>query len=143
MAETEAPSTGTVAVHTTAMIPIADLSPELEDSSTKSIKAVVTLKWPYSSSSGTIALLLAEPDFRLRRAKGQVRVQFSGASAKAIARSEISSGDEVTLSLEGVEWAKDPKTTQAPGQSVDWELRFTERVVAQVSMLVELSLRVY
>jgi len=70
------------ALQTTAHIPIAQLTPLLAAPASRSIKAVVTLTWPYSSATGSVAFLLSEPDFRLRRTRGQVRVQFSGSSAK-------------------------------------------------------------
>jgi hypothetical protein len=117
-----------------AHIPIAQLSPNVEALSEKSVKAIVTLTWPYSSATGSVAFLLAEPDFRLRRSKGQVRVQFSGSSAKKIAKSGIASGDEVTISLDGVEWLRDAAAPSTPGRGVDFELKFTERLLLQVCL---------
>ena len=116
----------------TIHIPIAQLTPILSAPSTRSIKAVVTLTWPYSSATKSVAFLLSEPDFRLRRTRGQVRVQFSGSSAKSIAKSGIASGDEVLLGLEGVEWVHDEGTVTTPGRGVEFELRFTERLLLQV-----------
>ncbi|TAQ86437.1 hypothetical protein B7494_g5247 [Chlorociboria aeruginascens] len=118
----------TTQLTTTSHIPIAKLTPDLESASARSVKAIVTLTWPYSSATGFVAFLLAEPDFRLRRKNGQVRVQFSGSSAKNIAKSGISSGDEVILSLDGVEWVHEASTTGTPGKSVELELKFTERL---------------
>ena len=112
-------------------IPIADLDPSLETFHT-SIVGIVTLIWPYSSSSKTFGLLLVEPDFRLRRNKGQVRVHFTGSSATAVARSGIGIGAQVSLSLVGVQWAKDESTPKTPGKGVEWELRFSERLALQV-----------
>ncbi len=117
----------------TTLLPIAQLTPSLSTPSLHSIRAVVTLIWPYSSSTRSLALLLAEPDFRLRRHKGQVRVNFKGPSAKAVARSGIGSGDEVVLALEEVAWGKDHATVNTPGKGVECELEFGERVVMQVS----------
>jgi hypothetical protein len=119
-----------------AHVPIADLSPELDAQSSKSVKAIVTLTWPYSSATGSVAFLLAEPDFRLRRSRGQVRVQFSGSSAKRIAKSGIASGDEVVISLDGVEWLRDATAPPTPGSGVDFELKFTERLLLQVSLTI-------
>lgn len=123
-----------------ANIPIAELNPALDTQSSKSVKAIVTLTWPYSSATGSVAFLLAEPDFRLRRSKGQVRVQFSGSSAKRIAKSGIASGDEVIVCLDGVEWLRDAAATATPGRGVDFELKFTERLLLQVWLNL-LSLR--
>jgi len=113
-------------------VPIAELAPSLPSTDTKAIKAVVTLIWPYSSSTKRAAVLLAEPDFRLRRRKGQVRVQLAGASAEAVARSHIGIGDEVTLRLLGAQWMSNVENTKTPGRSVDWELRYGQRLVMQV-----------
>jgi hypothetical protein len=121
-------------------IPIAQLTPDLSDPSTKCFRAIVTLIWPYSSSNSTLKVLLAEPDFRLRRSKGQVRVQFSGSSARFVSETGIGSGDEVFLSLDGVGWIKDESAGQTPGRSIDWELKFSERLVLKVSpILVEMT----
>jgi hypothetical protein len=119
----------------TAHIPIAQLTPLLSEPSTRSLKAIVTLIWPYSSIHGSFTVLLAEPDFRLRRTRGQVRVQFSGPSAKAVVNSKIGSGDEILLSLEGAEWVKDGSVAQTPGRGIEWELKFTERVLLQARVL--------
>jgi hypothetical protein len=117
---------------TTSHIPIAQLTPLLSVPASRSIKAVVTLTWPYSSATGSLAFLLSEPDFRLRRTRGQVRVQFSGSSAKEVAKSGIASGDQVLLSLDGVEWVHDEAAVATPGKGVEFELKFTERLVLQV-----------
>lgn len=119
--------------HATAHIPIGQLTPLLAAPASRSIKAVVTLTWPFSSVSGSIAFLLAEPDFRLRRIRGQVRVQFAGSSAKAVAKAGIASGDEVVLCLEEVEFVQNEGTIiSTPGRGVEFELKFTERLVAEV-----------
>jgi hypothetical protein len=97
------------------------------------VKAIVTLTWPYSSATGSVAFLLAEPDFRLRRTKGQVRAQFSGSSAKAVSKSGIASGDEVILSLDGVEWVQDEAPFATPGRGIEFDLKFTERLLLEVS----------
>lgn len=119
-----------------AHIPIAELSPTLDKPSSKSVKAIVTLTWPYSSATGSVAFLLAEPDFRLRRSKGQVRVQFSGSSAKRIAKAGIASGDEVVLCLDGAEWMRNGAAPSTPGSGVEFELKFTERLLLQVRLRV-------
>ncbi len=110
------------------LMPIAELAPSLPDLNTKAIKAIVTLVWPYSSATGSAALLLAEPDFRLRHRKGQVRVQFAGACGKAVARSGVGIGDEVRLGLQGAAWLEGGNTLNTPGRSVDWELVFSGRL---------------
>ena len=61
---------------TATPISIAQLTPDLSAPSTRCIRAIVTLIWPYSSSTSTLKLLLAEHDFRLRRTRGQVASAF-------------------------------------------------------------------
>lgn len=112
-------------------VPIVDLKPSLETQHT-SIAGIVTLIWPYSSSNRTLSLLLVEPDFRLRKHKGQVRIHFTGSSATAVARAGITIGAQVSLCLVGVQWAKDESTPRTPGNGVEWELRFEERLAFQV-----------
>src|ERR1700760_465757 len=87
-------------------LPIAAL--EQRDGLTGStlVKGVITLIWPYSQSSKKAAILLAEPDFRLRHKQGQVRIQFGGSSALALSKSQIEIGDEVILALQGVRWVE-------------------------------------
>jgi hypothetical protein len=110
---------------------ISELNPELPAIESKQFRATVTLIWPYSSSAQQFALLLAEPDLRLRRKNGQVRARFSGASAKAIATTGVGIGDEVVLSLRGAEFVKEG-VISTPGKSIEWELSYTQTVVVQV-----------
>ncbi|KAL8894450.1 MAG: hypothetical protein Q9192_004311 [Flavoplaca navasiana] len=83
-------------------------------------------------SNQTFSILLAEPDFRLRRQRGQVRVQFRGSSAKALARCDVQSGDYVDLALSHAQWEKKESASGTPGRGIEWELRFEERVVLQI-----------
>ncbi|KAF9874808.1 hypothetical protein CkaCkLH20_07502 [Colletotrichum karsti] len=115
-------------------IPIAQLSPDVSDAKTRVVRGVVTITWPYSIINKNVAFLLAEPDFRLRRAKGQVRVEFSGSSAKAVQDAGLGSGDEVTLSLDGVEMVADDSKTRVPGTSLEWQLKFTERLLLRAKI---------
>lgn len=111
-----------------ATIAIAKLAPSLADAGDKHIRAVVTLLWPYSSSTRKVALLLAEPDFRLRKRNGQVRVQFTGPAARAVARSYIGIGDVVVLTLAGAKWVDATPGLVTPGKSIDAELVFREKL---------------
>ncbi|TQS35283.1 hypothetical protein Golomagni_04301 [Golovinomyces magnicellulatus] len=115
----------------TNIIPIAQLSPALASIASQSIEAVVTLTWPFSSASSSITFLLSEPDFRFRRDKGQVRVQFSGSCGKIITKARVSSGDRLIVSLEGVEWVQDDLNMTVPGNSIEYKLRFSERLLLQ------------
>lgn len=112
-------------------IPIAQLQPSIQTERSH-IFGIVALIWPYSSSQKTISLLLVEPDFRLRRERGQAHVRFFGTSAKALASSSIEIGDEVLLNLEGVEWAKEATTLKTAGKGVEWALQFQDRLVLEV-----------
>ncbi|KXH66228.1 hypothetical protein CSAL01_12944, partial [Colletotrichum salicis] len=121
-------------LETASAIAIAQLSPALEEPHKRVVRGVVTITWPYSIVRKNIAFLLAEADFRLRRAKGQVRVEFTGSSAKAIADAALGSGDEIALSLDGVELVADDSKTRVPGTSLEWQLRFTERVLLKAKI---------
>lgn len=112
-------------------IGIAALRPDLDALDSKQIKAVVTLIWPYSSSQRQFALLLAEPNFRLRSNKGQVRARFSSTSARALATTGVGIGDEVVLSLHGAQFVQDGAVS-TPGKSLDWELAYTQTVAISV-----------
>ena len=116
-------------------VPIQDLSPTLQSLDQKAIQGIITVLWPYSSSTGKIAFLLAHPDFRFRGRKGQIRIQFSAASAKAVAQTKTGIGDEVILHLEGSRWIESVQGVVTPGKSVDGELLFEDRLVMQVSTI--------
>lgn len=107
-------------------MPIAELHPELAEADKCFFQGVVTLLWPYSSSSKSLSLLLVEPDFRLRARHGQVRLVFRGASAKALSKSEVTSGDQLTSSLRGVTWARDDSAASTPGKGIEWQLQYGE-----------------
>lgn len=123
-------------IATATRTPIGELSPALSAASTRSLRAIVTLIWPYSCSNSSLKVLLAEPDFRLRRTHGQVRVLFTGSSARIVFEAGIGSGDEVLLSLAGVEWVKDEFSAQTntPGRGIEWDLKYSERLLLQVML---------
>lgn len=112
-------------------IPISHLDPSARTHS-RAVEGVVTLIWPYSVSKQSFSILLAESDVRLRRQRGQVRVLFTGSSAKAAARHNVQSGDNVALSFLGAQWEKDETTSSTPGRGVEWELHYSERAVLKV-----------
>lgn len=120
-----------------AIIPIAQLSPSIDAPSHRHIEGIVSLLWPYSSSTQTFTLLVSEPDFRLRRSRGQVRVGFHGASAKAVANARVGIGDTVLLSLRGAQWERpaDDEHPVTPGKGVEWNLRYDSGVVLEVCHL--------
>ncbi|GAB7347044.1 hypothetical protein MBLNU459_g3184t1 [Dothideomycetes sp. NU459] len=111
------------------LIGISSLSPSSPVPAGRAFTAIVTLLWPFSSATGQCALLLADPDFRLRYQKGQVRVRFAGASARAIAKSGIGIGDEVDIALDGARWLSGSEVpVKTPGRGLDGELMFESRV---------------
>ena len=112
--------------------PIAQLDP-LIDTTVHVIKGIVTLIWPYSASTSSLSILLVEPDFRLRRNKGQVRISFEGAIAKAVAKSGLTSGDNVTLDLLDAEWLRADSALRTPGRGIDWELHFGQHLILEVT----------
>lgn len=115
-------------------LPIASLEPSLfPPPQDRTLIAEVALLWPYSSSTRRAALLITEPDFRLRRHKGQVRVQLHGAAASAVGSSRIAIGDHVQLSLLGASWAAERGAVRAPGRAVDGELLFERELHLKVN----------
>ncbi|PYI12242.1 hypothetical protein BO78DRAFT_357986 [Aspergillus sclerotiicarbonarius CBS 121057] len=113
-------------------IPIAKLSPTLENLSASSVHAVVTLLWPYSSSTRSLSLLLAEPDFRLRRTNGQVKVVFHGLVAEEVARSQVGIGDGVYIGLAGSRFVDNDATNQTPERFVAWDVHFDGGVLIEI-----------
>lgn len=113
-------------------VPIAQLSPTLDDLSQRSFHAIVTLVWPFSNSSRAFSLLLAEPDFRLRRHNGQVKVTFHGFCAEEVARTKVGIGDEVTLWLDGARWTDNEQAEVTPGRGLPWDLHFEKRAKLKV-----------
>ena len=114
------------------LISIPRLSPELHDPDRYSFQAVVTLVWPFSGTNRLFSLLLAERDFRLRNQNGQIRVTFCGVCAEEVALSKIGIGDTVTLSLQGARWTENQKIQSTPGNSLNWELQFKNRLKFEV-----------
>lgn len=110
------------------IVRIHALDPATAPPAHASIRGIVTLSWPYSSSTKQCALLLADLDFRLRNKKGQVRIRFTEASAEAVAKARVGIGDELLLQLAGAKWDRDTEAARTPGKSVDGELVFGRRL---------------
>lgn len=115
----------------TTRLPIGQLHPAVGVSESW-IEGLVTLLWPYSSSNQSTSILLVDPDFRLRRSKGQVRISFTDASARAVAKLGVTSGDTLWIRLAGVKWVPDDPVARTPGKGVEWELHFGHRLILQV-----------
>ena len=120
-----------MALSTANRVPIADLHPGIPVSDS-TIHGIVTLVWPYSSVNHTFSFLLVEPDFRLRRQKGQVRISLRDSCAKRVTRAGLVSGDEIYLTVDGAQWQKDNTATSTPGRGIDWELLYTDHLRFEV-----------
>ena len=120
-----------MAFSTLNLLPIPELSPTLP-LDTHYVTGIVSIIWPYSSLKRSLSLLLVDPDFRQRRNKGQVRISFRAASAKAIVKSGLTSSDKVKLGLVGVGWRQPFEAENTPGKSVDWELEYGGRLLLQI-----------
>ncbi|KAI0910714.1 hypothetical protein F4823DRAFT_637579 [Ustulina deusta] len=131
-------STNTVApthlLEAARVISIAELCPDLPDPCSKAVGGVVTITWPYNKVKGTFAFNLAEPDFRLRRNKGQVRIDFTGRAAKAVGDSGLGGNDAVLLSLEGAAWEAEAvdRRRSLPGADIGWRLVFSDSLSLQI-----------
>ncbi|KAF4972949.1 hypothetical protein FZEAL_9465 [Fusarium zealandicum] len=108
---------------------IAQLNPEISNQQKRVVDGTVTITWPFSIIKKSIAFLLAERDFRLRREKGQVRIHFHGPAAKAIADASLGGGDDIRLSLEGAKWETNETQTQVAGNTLEWQLEYANRLI--------------
>ncbi|KAL6849527.1 hypothetical protein ACO1O0_009068 [Amphichorda felina] len=106
--------------------PIAQLHPDISHPNSRIVEGEVTITWPFSIVTKSIAFKLVESDFRLRLNKGQVRVDFHGPAAKAVAKATIGGGDEIRLSLDGAEWVKTSPPVRP--DTLEWQLSFTNRL---------------
>lgn len=124
----DAPDTPSLAPGAKENVPIAQLCPELADQATRIVGGEITVVWPYSLVTKSIAFKLVETDFRLRRDKGQVRIDFHGAAGKAVSDAVLEGGDTVRLGLDGVAWERaSPETVARPG-TLEWQLKFSNRL---------------
>ncbi|TGJ83881.1 hypothetical protein E0Z10_g4891 [Xylaria hypoxylon] len=121
-------------LETARVIPIAELCPDLVEPNAKAVGGVVTVTWPYNKVKGTFAFNLAEPDFRLRRNKGQVRIDFTGRAAKAVGDCGLGGNDEVLLSLNGAAWEAEAinKRQSLTGADLGWRLVFSESLTLRI-----------
>ncbi|KAI0168243.1 hypothetical protein BJ166DRAFT_252346 [Pestalotiopsis sp. NC0098] len=115
-----------------AAVPIAQLGPDASRDS--AVHGMVTIVWPFNKVNNSVAFILAEPEARLRLAKGQIRVNCVGASAKAISECGLGSGDKVRLSLEGVDFVANDAKARMPGTESEWQLSFSKRLVLEAKV---------
>ncbi len=118
-------------IETSTQILIADISPD-SDNASSYIIAQIALVWPYSSSTGTLALLLADPNIRRRKSRGQVKVIFRHGCARAVAETKVGIGDTIKLALTGCEWRNTGDAVSTPGKKIDWNLEYRRRVTLEV-----------
>lgn len=119
-----------VSIWPSARLPLASLTPDTATASSPAfVEGVVQLLWPFSPSSATLSLLVCEEDFRLRNSKGQLRVDFRGASARAVDSREVQIGNRVQLSLEG---AQLEVLENATAGDVPWAVVFSTRLAMKV-----------
>ncbi|KAI0552247.1 hypothetical protein F4679DRAFT_104187 [Xylaria curta] len=116
------------------VVPIAELRPDLPNPTATAVGGVVTITWPYDKVKGTFAFTLAEPDFRLRRNKGQVRISFTGRAAEVVGGYGLGSHDEVLLSLAGAAWETEvsDRRRSLPGADLGWKLLFSDCLLLRV-----------
>jgi hypothetical protein len=129
-------SSGFALLELKSQTPISNLRPDLSEQNLRVVTGEVTLVWPYNIATRSLAFLLADPDARRRREKGQVRVQLQGPSAKAVAGIRLGGGDTVAIALDGTDWVKDSSVVRVPGSRVDWQLQFTDKLILQVCFCV-------
>ena len=113
-------------------IRISEISPISSSNTNGYIEAVIVLIWPYSSSSRSLSLLLADKDVRLRRSKGQVKVNFDGKCAEAVALTRLEIGDTVKLGLLGASWMRTGEEVSTPGRKIEWDLQFSLKLTLEV-----------
>ncbi|KIW44264.1 uncharacterized protein PV06_05286 [Exophiala oligosperma] len=112
-------------------ISIASLSPTTTGAASY-ILASVALVWPYSSSTRTLALLLADSDIPVRKPRGQVKVIFHDGSAREVAKTKVGIGDLLHLGLAGCKWQENKDNISTPGKKISWNLVFQGQVTAEI-----------
>ncbi|KAI1745883.1 hypothetical protein F4680DRAFT_2550 [Xylaria scruposa] len=134
MDSTDASTALPQSLETARVVPIAELRPDLPNPTATAVGGVVTITWPYDKVKGTFAFTLAEPNFRLRRNKGQVRISFTGRAAEVVGGCGLGSHDEVLLSLAGAAWETEAsdKRRSLPGADLGWRLLFSDRLLLRV-----------
>lgn len=133
MADSPPPPSPSSDWHTTLTpLPLASLSPTSSNSTSSTyITAVVTLIWPFSSSSRTLSIVASEQNPILRRSKGQLRVNFHGPAATGVDAHGLQSGDHVCISLDGAHWEE---LAGASSRDVPWAVSFEKKLTMKVYM---------
>ncbi|TWU73826.1 hypothetical protein ED733_005029 [Metarhizium rileyi] len=111
---------------------ISQLDVEFADAVSLAVEGVVTITWPYSTVTNSIAFILAEHNVLKRRNHGQIRLEFIGASGKAVAHARIGGGDQLRISLNGARRTKTDAKAGLPAGSLEWQLQFTNRLLLTI-----------
>ena len=111
-------------------IQISHISGDLPNLSYCEIRGIITLLWPYSSLTKSLALNLAEKDVRLRTNKGQVKISFTGPLGKYVGAQGLNIDDELVLSLQGAEIVK---SQPRDSRDVGYELKYAKKLVGRIA----------
>ncbi|RPB03550.1 hypothetical protein L873DRAFT_1669908 [Choiromyces venosus 120613-1] len=111
-------------------VPLASLAPGAPDNEPEFLVAIISLLWPFSSSSSSLSVLASEEDFRLRKNRGQVRINFKGLAASAVDQTKLQIGDRVIISLEGAEFQPLEDATE---RDVPWVMVYSSRLAMKVN----------
>ena len=81
----------------TRCFPTLDLSSITPESlsPTSLLSGIITIKWPFSSSTQKLTFLLADPDPRKRAQDGQVKITLLGEAAQHL--DQIESGEQISI----------------------------------------------
>ncbi|PHH64976.1 hypothetical protein CDD81_3613 [Ophiocordyceps australis] len=116
----------------TLATPIAQLHPEIDQGASRVLHGVITITWPYSILTKSLAFILAERDFRLRSKTGQLRLELHGAAGKALADSGVGAGDELRISLSGATWEEPQAKIRLPQGALKWQLKYSNRLLLKL-----------
>jgi hypothetical protein len=101
--------------------------------STSVLHGIITIKWPYSSSSQKLTFLLADPDPRKRAAGGQVKITLMGEAAELVG--QIESGESISIAAADGEFGSVPdiKVDQDNSGRIKWHITFTQGCILAVT----------
>lgn len=109
---------------------LASISPD-NVTSTSLLHGIITIKWPYSSSSQKLTFLLADPDPRKRASGGQVKITLLGEAAGILDQTE--SGESISLSPS----TRATVDSEPEGQRAKWHITFPEGCILQAIPFID------
>jgi hypothetical protein len=98
--------------------------------STSLLHGVVTIKWPYSSSTQKLTFLLADPDPRKRASGGQVKITLAGQAAVILDQTE--SGEDISIAATR---NNTPLIEEENSPRIKWHITFPEGCILIVFSL--------